>query len=126
MVSDRWRSCLDEVETFEHLHSWRVLQYNASEIRLSHYEDLCLVMRLVPQGVDRLELTLLRKNGLDEIQRTLRDFFFLRVKTIIEGEEGVYGGPPAVRLVASIVVLAHCSSSHLSSISLQHGHLRVD
>lgn len=95
-MTDLSDATVDELESFQHLHRWKVLQYNASEIRLSHCEELCLVMRLVPEGVDRLELTLLQGKETDELYRILRDFFFQRMKTIIEGEEGIYDGPAAV------------------------------
>jgi len=55
-------------------------------------------MRLVPEGVDRLELTLQPEKESDEFYRSLRDFFFQRVKTIIEGEEGIYDGPGSVHI----------------------------
>lgn len=72
-----------------------MLEYNASELKLLYLNEICVILLLTPNGVERAQLSLYRElnHRTDELV-AIKAFLFDRLKVFIEGEASNYGPAP--------------------------------
>lgn len=111
-----WRSLctLDRLRTVETLHSWQLLEYNNSELKLLYMNDICVVLRLVKTGVDRIQLSLFRELDQHTDQQTaVKAFLFDRVKQEIDSQESYGSAPVSFHLQQCILQVSLTSPAPL-------------
>lgn len=96
----------DRLRTVETLHSWQLLEYNNSELKLLYMNDICVVLRLVKTGVDRIQLSLYRELDQHTDQQTaVKAFLFDRVKQEIESQESYGSAPVSFHLQHCLLIM---------------------
>ena len=91
-------SFTDELSALQELHSWHLVQFNATEVKLSHAGEICVVMRLTSQGIDRIEMSLSDDEKAAGPHKLLRAFFFDRIKSVVEANDSTVIRPAVVRV----------------------------
>jgi hypothetical protein len=90
-----------DFQALQHTQSWSLIQFNASEVKLVHCGEVCLVLSLGSSGIKRLELSLFETEEEDDYHKTIKAFLFDRMKMVLEHgqREGAFPSVGVSRLV---------------------------